>query len=439
MRIDALRNNIKSKLSSSDIAQRMASGAFWNVLGMSVSKCLVLFGGIFCARILGKYDFGAFGMVRTTINMFLVFGGTGLGLTATKYISEYKASQINNVYNIYRLTNYFALLFGLVISLLVFLFAEFLAINMLNSEDLVIPIQVSSVILFVTSLNLAQNGTLAGLENFKAIAINTFIGGVFEVFMMLIGAYFYGIIGAVLGYGFGYVVILSCNHISIKKSFKRLGIQKTNDFNLRAGFKILLSFTLPATLSSIVVAPIIWIIRTMLIRENGFGDGAIFEAAEQWRIIALFVPGAVSQIVLPILSSLVNVDECKFKKVLNINIALNASISLFFAIIICLFSSIIMGLYGDGFTDPIPLILLSFSTIFTAVGNVIGLSISSRAKMWVGFALNSLWGVMVIIFTYLFLSNEMGVRGLSLAILLSYILHACFQYIYVRLLLNKIN
>ena len=51
--------------------------------------------------------------------------------------------------------------------------------------------------------------------------------------------------------------------------------------------------------------------------DDAFEELAIYEAAEQWRVIILFVPIAVGQIVLPILSSIVNDDNRKYWKVLK--------------------------------------------------------------------------------------------------------------------------
>lgn len=65
----------------------------------------------------------------------------------------------------------------------------------------------------------------------------------------------------------------------------------------------------------------------MLVKHNGYGDLAVYEVADQWKTIILFIPTAVSQIALPILSSMVNVDKSKYWKVLKLNIILNGGIA----------------------------------------------------------------------------------------------------------------
>lgn len=426
-------NLLKSKFLSSDIAKRMASGAIWSFTGTALAKFIVLVSGILCARILSQEEYGEFGMVRSTINTFVVFGMAGIGLTATKYISEYKKTQQSKISGVYILTNGFALLTGILITLLIYYLAPYLAVTTLNAPHLERAIQLGAVLLFFTVLNSAQNGTLAGLENFKAIALNTLWGSIAESILMLVGAYYAGVMGAILGYGCGFIVLYICNHLSIRKSFSLLNIKIVfSSFN-KEYLRLLYKFTLPAALSSFMVMPTYWIIRTILVKKCGFEELAIYEAADQWKVIILFIPTAISQVVLPILSGLsTDNNEKKFWKVLRINLFLNAGVAFVVAFVVSCFSPFIMSFYGNNYTDYSVLIVLCFSTIFSSISNIIGLSISSRAKMWIGFLFNLFWAILIIGFTYSFLMLEFGAKGLSLAILITYIIHSLLQLLYLR-------
>ena len=81
---------IVERIKQSDIGKRLVSGASWSLIGTASAKFLVLVSGIICARILGKVEYGELGMVRSTISLFVAIGSAGLGLTASKYISEYR-------------------------------------------------------------------------------------------------------------------------------------------------------------------------------------------------------------------------------------------------------------------------------------------------------------------------------------------------------------
>ena len=197
-------------------------------------------------------------------------------------------------------------------------------------------------------------------------------------------------------------------------------------------FRLLYKFTLPAALSTFMVMPVFWIVRTMLVNKCGFEELAIYEVADQWKVIILFIPTAISQVVLPILSGLSTDDNQKqFWKVLRINLFLNAGIALVIASIVSCCSPFIMSFYGSAYTKYSVLIVLAFSTVFSSMASIIGLSIYSRAKMWVSFAFNFLWALMLILLSLLFLHYGYRSLGVSYAILLSYIIHSINQFIYL--------
>ena len=85
----------------------MATGAFWSFTGTALAKFLILVSGVVCARILTQQQYGQLGIVRSTVNMFVVFGSAGLGMTAAKYISEYRHGHTERISSIYQLTNGF--------------------------------------------------------------------------------------------------------------------------------------------------------------------------------------------------------------------------------------------------------------------------------------------------------------------------------------------
>lgn len=434
--MNCLSNTI-NRINKSDIGHRIASGAFWSMVGTALSKVFVLIGGMFCARILGKEGFGEFGMIRSTISMFVVFGTAGLGLTATKHIAEFLKTAKEKIPSIYMLTNGFATITGGIVVVLVLLLSDYLVNNTLNSPQLLTSLRFGALLLFVTVLNGAQFGTLSGFENFKAIAQNNVIGGIAETVFMLLGAYYYGVEGAVLGFGMGFVCLFIANQYSINNTFKNYGIKIDRKLFYRQDLKLLYKFSLPAMLSSLLVTPVMWGIRAILVNHDDFGELANFEIATQWRLIILFVPSAVGQIVLPILSSINSSDRQKFWKVLKYNLMLNVSVSFCIALLVCICSPLIVSFYGDDFTNPYPLIVLAFSTIFSSIASVVGMSIQSRAKIWTGFLFNLLWATMVCSLSYFFVKQGYGSTGLSLAILISYIVHSILQLIYLKTVVSN--
>lgn len=430
--IDRIRNKFKG----SPLTKRIASGAFWSILGTASAKAIVLVAGIICANILGKTSYGELGIVRSTISLFIVFGTAGLGVTATRFIAKYKKEDTQKVESVIGITVLFSLIMAAIITSLVFLFAEKIATNTLNNVELKRSIQFGSIILFATILNGVYNGINTGFENFKNIAINTLCSSIIEAVLIIIGAYYWGVNGAVIGYGIGIFSLMLFNFIAACKALAQINGElsflkiKKNDFS------ILYKFTIPAALSSFLVAPAYWVVRALLVRFKDYGELGIFEAAEQWRIIILFIPSALSYIILPILSSYTD-NEKDYKKAMNINILLNVSVAFILAIIISACSNIIMNTYGSDFNNNIPLILLAFSTVFSSFASVVGSAIVSQGKMWTGLVFNAIWGCLFIGFTYLSLRLGYGAAGVASSLLLSYLFHSISQSIYLYCTMKK--
>ncbi|ATS02447.1 oligosaccharide flippase family protein [Porphyromonas gingivalis] len=424
---------------STSLGRKFISGVVWSFLGSALSKFFVLLGGILSARILGKEAFGQFGMVKSTISMFVILGSSGLGLTATKYISEYREQLEQKVFRIYLLTSRAATILGLFLVFLMFFGASFLAKDVLLSPKLKFPIQFGSVLLFFTIANSTQNGALVGLGKFRGIAINTFYGGLAEAIFMVLGAYWYGVVGAILGLGLGFVVVYALNFFSLRRGLELYRCNSNREALRMRDLRLLFTYTFPATLSSILVIPSFWLVRSFMVRSFGYIELASFEVAEQWKTIILFIPVAVSQVVLPLLSGMRDENgiagvKGRFWRFLKINLLINFLVTLGLVICVLLLSPHILSFYGVEYQDTSTLILLSVAAIPISCSSVVGLSIASQAKMWTGLLFNMLWAVIFIGLSMLFFANGLGGVGMSLAILISYSIHAIAQLFY----LNKV-
>lgn len=422
------------RIKESDIGRRMATGAFWSFTGNALAKVITLVSGVICAHILTKEEYGEYGMINSTISMFVIFGSAGLGVTATKFISEYKVTCKRKAGGMYLLTNRFAFFTGLLSTFVILVFADYLSSVTLKAPHLVNALRIGALLLFVTIMNGAQNGVLLGFENFKSKAINTLVGSLAESFFLLLGAYLYGVFGAVLGFGMGYVVLFVCNYFSIRKDLANNGI--TRDFLRieKEDYRVLYSFSFPAALSSILVGPAFWVVRTILVQNSGFSELAVYEAANYWNAIILFIPTAVTQIILPILTSIPKEDKLKFWKVLRANFYLNTGVAFILALGASILSPLLMALYGEEYShDYSVLIILVLSTVFCVASTVVGNSIVSTGKMWIGFLFNIIWSLLFVTLSWFFISKGLGAKGISCALLVSYLLHTIYQFVYLRM------
>ncbi len=427
--------NIKAKINnflSSELNKKILNHSFWILIGNVISKFALLVATIFVTKYLGKKEYGQFGIIKSTILMFAMFAGLELGMTATKYISQYKSTDKLKVERIVGLSTLFSIIISIAVTVLIFFFAKEIAIQ-IKAENLVQEIKISSFILFFSSLNGIQNGILSGIEKFKEQSINGAIAGVFSCVFLVLTSKYYNLDMVIIAFGFNYVIIFLLNLYTLRCFYKDFKIKIFDKRNLKE-FQVLWKFSLPAILAGVMIAPVIWLCNYLLVNQpNGYSEMASFDIANQWRNTVLFIPSALAQIALPMLASQVG-NKKEYRIILNKNIKMNLYIGISFSLIFIILSPIITLVYGKDYKDTqIPLIIMFLTTALITVNNVVGQGIASQGKMWIGFYVNLAWAIILISCTYILVQRyQFGAIGLSFSYLVSYIFHTVVQYFILK-------
>lgn len=407
--------------------------SFWSVFGTLLSRSCMLISTIILARILDSVAYGQLGILRSTLNFFVVFAGFGLGNTTSRYIALNKKDNIGEARRIFDISLIFNFILAILISFIVYVFAKQISIWSFNDIALYKQLRISSFLLFFATMNGVLTGSLAGFQDFKTIAKNAFYSTSVQAVLSLAGACFYGITGALIGFGMGYVYLYFLNKRAINKCFglEKKAISFLNFFSAKKTF--LYSFSLPAAFSSFLVTPVFWWAKTYMIRNTSFKEMAFFDAADQWRIIVLFIPSALMQIVLPALTIS---NEEDFKKTLGFNIKMNLFFTSITVLPLMIFCKYILSLYGKEYVNTELFMVLISSALFSSFCSVVGLALASKGKMWIGFFFNLFWAGYFILFTIFFISNGYGAIGLAYSILLSYLIHGLTQFAYFKIKFN---
>ena len=166
------------------LGQRLARGGGWALVGALSNRAMALVTSILVARLLGKVGFGEFGIIQSTLDMVLVLAGFSMGITTTKYVSEFRISDPARAGRVYGLTTLVALISGAGMGALLWLFAPALAGQTLAAPHLAPLIRVAAVALALSAVLGSQSGMLAGLEAFQPIARINVVSGSFRLLIM---------------------------------------------------------------------------------------------------------------------------------------------------------------------------------------------------------------------------------------------------------------
>jgi O-antigen/teichoic acid export membrane protein len=410
---------------------RFAAGAFWSVLGAVISRGFLLAASVVCAWFLGKREFGALGMIQSTAGMFGVFAGLGLGITATKYVSEFRQQDPLRTGRIVALSASAAFISGSVITVLVILLAPYLAQHILAAPQLAVPLAIASGLIFFGAINGAQTGALAGFEAFETIARVNIHAGLASFPIIVLGVWRGGLQGAVWGSVFAVAVNWSLNNRALRRECTKAGISYQFS-GCRGELMVLHRFSLPAFLASMLVVSAIWACNVLLVRQpQGYAELGLYAAADKWRVMIVFVPTYVFAMVVPMLSNLHGEgDKAGFRKVLRANLQLNGSLALFAAAAVAVFASPMMAVYGKSFRGgQVVLIVLAFSGIAEVLNGILGQPLIAAHQMWWRFGFNSMFVALLLGSAWVLIPKR-GAVGLALAYAVAYVATALALFLF---------
>jgi O-antigen/teichoic acid export membrane protein len=410
---------------------RFALGAFWSVVGAVASRGFLLAASVVCARLLGKEGFGALGMIQSTAGMFGAFAGLGLGLTATKYVSEFRRQDPLRAGRILALSASAALLSGSLITAAMIWLAPYLARHVLAAPQLAGPLAIGSGLVFFGAINGAQTGALAGFEAFQTIARVNFYAGLASFPLIVLGVWRGGLQGALYGSVVALAIQWALNNRALRGECA-VASMSYQFAGCRQELSVLHRFALPAFLGSILVVSAIWVCNALLGRQpGGYAELGLYAAADKWRVMIVFIPSYTFAMVVPVLSSLyAEGDRTGFRKVFRANLQLNGSLALLVAIGIAAFAAPIMAVYGNSFRGgQIVLIVLAFSAIGEVLSVMLGQPLIAAHQMWWRFGF-SLMFVALLLGSAWALIPKRGAMGLAVAYAVAYVTTALALFLF---------
>jgi O-antigen/teichoic acid export membrane protein len=426
-----------AKLEASPLGYRLASGAFWGLMGASISRGLGLLASILVARMLGKVGFGELGIIQNTAGMFGLFAGFGMGITATKHVAEFRGSDPRRAGRIIALSSIVAWTTGAIMTVALAISASWLAQHTLAAPHLSGVLRIGSLLLLLGAVCGAQTGALAGFEAFKRIAQINFYSGLTAFPLMVGGVWWLGLEGAVWALVVSQAVNSLLNYLALRREAENASVH-LDYAGCGYEFHVLWKFSLPAVLTGAISGPVYWLCSTLLVnRPDGYSEMGIYNAANQWFNALLFLPGVLGQAVLPMLAEQMGKDDhVRSARVLLLSTKMNGVAMLPVVFIGCLASPVIMASYGSSFRGAWPtLVVVLLTAGLIGIITPIGQTIVAGGRFWLGSIMNLGWAICFLVFTFLLL--RWGAFGVATARLLAYFIHSTWTFAFAIHLLRR--
>lgn len=422
-----IKSNI---LDRSRIRGRFINGAFWSIVGSVISQGSSLAASIFSARILGNAIYGEMGIVISTIQTLALFASLGLGITVTKYVAEFCKKDIYRTGRIIGFSLIVVYVSSTLLAVALYVLGPYIAMHVLNAPHLSVALRWSSFLLWLTVVNGVQISILIGFESFKENAKINLFRAILYFPLTMAGIWLYGLLGGIWGQTLVLIIILIITQISINRVYKDFGIRVIY-IDMLSELKILWKFALPVYLSGIIVGPIMWLGNTLLINKpGGYSEMGIFNAANQFRLLLIFLPAILGQAILPMLSSLIGENSIRdARKLLLVTVGSVAIVTLPISLLIIFAGNLIMSLFGASFNGRGDvLIIITLSAALLAIQTPVGQVLFASGRAWLGTAMNIGWASLFIFFSWYFINQQLGAKGLALGYLWAYAIHCIWTF-----------
>lgn len=410
-----------NRIATSPLGYRLAKGAFWSLAGTVVSRGLALLAWILVPRMLGATAFGELGIIQGTVGLFATFAGLGLGLTATRYVAEFRVKDPARAGRIIAFSTLTATATGLAATISLLVLAPWLATNMLAAPHLAHLLRLSAVILFFGTVTGSQTGALLGFEAFKTIAAVNFSAGAVALPLIIGGVHLGGLEGAVWGLGLSMAINWLVNSVALRREASQAGIPLSYDLCWTER-DVLWRFSFPVILTGVLVTPVNWVCAAMLVnRPGGYAELGIYNAAIQWQAALAFLPTLLSQVLLPILSdSHSNEGQHQTRKTLSTILGVFLAVTVLPAVVLAWAAPWIVVAYGESFQLPVRLFyVVVLHTTLANLGTALWICLLARNRAWFGFFGNLVWAACLLV-SFPFLLPQ-GAFGLACANVLGYI------------------
>jgi O-antigen/teichoic acid export membrane protein len=270
-------------------------------------------------------------------------------------------------------------------------------------------------------------GILTGYEAFRTLARVMLVRAVVNLAASVVGAYFYGLIGVVGALILTNLVTVTLHRRALNGIFARTGVSIRYALD-RAILRPLWEFSFPTFLSGALTMLSLWGLNALLVNQpDGYSQMGLFNAANQWRALGIFIPAVFGPALLSIQSSFyASKNSASYHRSVTGNLLVQSAVAALVAVLLAVLAPYLMRLYGSQFHDAtIVLVLLALGWFLLTPNSILWIAAISRHYVWWGLLFNAIGIVFLFFFARLFIGN--GARGIALALLYSQLIQLGLQ------------
>jgi O-antigen/teichoic acid export membrane protein len=292
-------------------------------------------------------------------------------------------------------------------------------------------LQISAITVAMGVVNGVQTSSLDGCEAFRAKSYISVGTGIAQTVMVVLGAWLWGLKGAVTAMALGMVLTVIVTRWVVTKEWRRFNI-RLRWREAKEEWRILVDFSLPTFLTMLFVGPVYWACSAFLANQpNGYAELGIFNAAIQWQGALLFLPGLVCTALIPVMSEKYGAgDVLGSLNVMKQMMKLLAATVIPIAIVLVFLSPWIMRGYGDSFAGGygVFIILIATGTLGAIIHPALQLAVAG-GMMWRSLYASLFWAAALLSMSWILI--PWGAKGLATARLVAQVVFVLVYLYYI--------
>jgi len=411
----------KERIEDSPLGYRLAKGAFWSLTGSLISRGLGLLSAILVGRMLGKQEYGELGMIQNTIGMFGTLAGFGMGLTANKYVAEFKRTDPARAGRIIALASATAWISSGIMAVVLVAFAPWLAARTLAAPHLSGLLQIGALLLLLSGVNGAQTGALSGFEAFKRIAHINLISGLLTFPVMVMGAWKWGVTGAVWGLIGSQLANCILCYFAVRIEAARYQIAHAYTGCL-SDLDLFWRFSLPAVLTGLLNSVVTWGASALVVNQlDGYGDMGIYNAASRVKQIPDAVLAMLVAPIIPMLSEAFGKsDHNSYQKTLRAFLLMSTLVIVPLSLVQAAAPALTLMPFGGEYQGrPLIVSWLMLHSVFTSLGTCVGYVLVTAGRVWLVWLLSLSFALCYGLFAIVLVPRH-GVVGYAASMAIAY-------------------
>jgi O-antigen/teichoic acid export membrane protein len=276
-------------------------------------------------------------------------------------------------------------------------------------------LRISALSLLLSGWGGVQNGILAGFEAFRQSAFVTLWTGLLAFPLSVVGVYGWGVEGAIWAMVATQLAGCMLNMTILRREMRKAGVIVTWRHSAQ-DWRTLIGYSLPALLTGILVWPVNWVCNVILVNQpDGYVQLGLFNAANQWRTIILFVPNALAGIAFPMVSNLWGqANRTGARKTILAVLAADALIALLLAGGMSFMTNAILRIYGPAYAGGARMFGgVVISAVPISITICCGQALAALGRMWTNVLMTLAWAVLTLGLSWLWIPVYRGV-GLAM-------------------------